>query len=148
MTTDLDAFLDNLQKEIFDEAKEALGEKGFRRWRNPKFNGKMEDSDTLASLKGECGDTISIYLKFENNRVQKASYTTTGCASSAICGSFTAELALGKTPEELTDITEYAVLEKVGKLPEEDKHCAFLASSSLQEAVRLYMIHEVQKEKK
>lgn len=148
MTNDLDAFIDNLQEEIFNEAKEAFGEAGFQRWRNPRFNGKMEDCDTSASLKGECGDTIGIYLKFEGNRVKDASYTTDGCASSGICGSFTAELALGKTPEELTDINENKVIEKIGRLPEEDKHCAFLAASSLQEALRLYMMRKTQKEKK
>jgi hypothetical protein len=34
----LDAFIDNLQAEIFDDAKQALGERGFLRWRNPKYN--------------------------------------------------------------------------------------------------------------
>lgn len=147
MTNDLDAFINNLQEEIFDEAKAAFGEAGFQRWRDPKFNGRMEDCDTSAALKGECGDTIGIYLKFDNNRVKAASYTTDGCASSAICGSFTAELAIGKDPEELTEINENKVIEKIGRLPEEDRHCAFLASASLQEALRLYMMKKIQKDK-
>jgi len=29
----LDQFLDSLQEQIFDEAREAMGEKGFDRWR-------------------------------------------------------------------------------------------------------------------
>jgi nitrogen fixation NifU-like protein len=49
----LDAFLDNLQNEIFEEARQALGEKGFHRWRNPKFGGRMEDPDELTDITDE-----------------------------------------------------------------------------------------------
>ncbi len=48
----IDSFLDDLQEQIFDEARQTLGEKGFDRWRNSKFNGKMENPDTFAKLKG------------------------------------------------------------------------------------------------
>jgi len=142
----LDEFLDNLQAEIFDDAKKALGEKGFQRWRHPRFNGKMEHSDGYGRVKGECGDTMEIYLKFENNRVSKASYTTDGCASSAICGSFAAELTLGKTPDEIVDITAETVLNTIGKLPEADMHCTTLAASTVQEALSHYMTRHRKKD--
>jgi nitrogen fixation protein NifU and related proteins len=135
----LDEFINNLQNEIFEDAKKALGEKGFHRWRNPRFNGKMENPDAYARLKGECGDTMEIYLRFENNRVSKASYFTDGCASSTVSGSFAAELTLGKDPDELTDITAETVLNAIGRLPEEDQHCATLAARTVQEALSNYM---------
>lgn len=134
-----DNFVNNLQEQIFDEAKDAYGEKGFQRWRNPRFNSIMESPDGHARLTGECGDTIEIFLKFENNRVKDASYFTDGCASSSICGSFAAELAIGKDPDELTDISGDAVLNKIGRLPASDQHCAGLAASTLQEALSSYM---------
>ena len=135
----IDAFVDELQERIFDEAREALGDKGFDRWRNPRFNGRMGDPDGYARLKGGCGDTMEIFLRFEGNRVREASYTTDGCASSAICGSFAAELALGRDPDQLTDVTAEMVLETIGKLPEEDRHCTTLAAATLQEALSDYM---------
>lgn len=138
----LDAFLDNLQNEIFEEARQALGEKGFHRWRNPKFGGRMENPDGHGRVTGECGDTMEIFLKFEDNRVSHASYVTNGCASSAISGSFAAELTLGKDPDELTDITDEKVLETIGRLPEKDQHCAGLAARTVQEALNDYMIRQ------
>jgi len=145
MKDELDIFVDELQETIFDEAKEAYGERGFHRWRNPKYCGRMPDCDTSARVTGECGDTIEIYLKFKDNRVKNASYFTDGCASSSLSGSFAAELAIGKTVDELTDITGDAVLEAIGRLPDEDNHCAFLAAETLQEALRVYMIQETNK---
>lgn len=135
----LDDFLDKLQEDIFDEARQALGERGFDRWMHPKFRGTMDAPDSHARLTGDCGDTMVIYLKFENGRVSDASYTTNGCASSNVAGSFAAELAIGKTPDEVTDISAQAVLEAIGRLPESDLHCAHLASATLQEALSRYM---------
>ncbi|MCK5541433.1 MAG: iron-sulfur cluster assembly scaffold protein [Desulfobacterales bacterium] len=143
----LDEFVDNLQNQIFEEAKQALGEKGFDRWRNPKWNGKIENPDGYARVIGECGDTMEIFLKFENNRVSKASYFTDGCASSMVSGSFAAELTLGRDPDDLSDITAETVLAAIGRLPKEDQHCASLAARTVQEALTHYMSGLVKKTK-
>jgi len=135
----MDEFIDNLQSQIFEDAKQALGEKGFDRWRNPKWNERMDNPDGFAKVVGECGDMMEIYLKFENNRVSKASYFTDGCASSMVSGSFAAELTLGRDPDELSDITAETVLAAIGRLPEEDLHCATLAARTVQQALTNYM---------
>ncbi|MFW5908230.1 MAG: iron-sulfur cluster assembly scaffold protein [Desulfosalsimonas sp.] len=136
---DFDRFVERLQEEIFEEARQAYGQKGFERWRNPRFQGRMASADTYARVTGDCGDTMEIYLKIENNRIKEASYFTDGCASSNICGSFAAELALGKDPDDLADINGDSLLSAVGLLPEEDHHCAHLAAATLQEALHRYM---------
>ncbi len=81
-------------------------------------------------------------MKFENGKVKNASFQTDGCGSSTICGSFAAEQSLGKSPEEILNITGETILEKLGGLPEEDKHCAFLSVDALQEALNDYMIQQ------
>lgn len=144
-----DVLVKQLQDNAFADAKQAYGEKGFERWRFPRFHGPLADADADASggVKGGCGDTINIYLKFNGERVVKASYTTDGCGSSALCGSFTAELAHGKNVEELLELTPEDVLNTIGTFPEEETHCATLSIVALQEAVNNYMITVVDKEK-
>jgi NifU-like protein involved in Fe-S cluster formation len=139
MSDTLDAFVDQLQEQIFEETRQAYGEAGFQRWRNPRFRGPLANADSHASVKGSCGDTMEIFLKFENGRVRDAAYLTDGCGSSAVCGSFAAEMAIGKTPDELTDITGDAVLDKLGTMPEDERHCAFLAAATVQAALDRYM---------
>jgi nitrogen fixation NifU-like protein len=51
-------------------------------------------------------------------------------------------MALGKTPDELLEITGEAILEKAGGLPEEESHCAFLAAETVTMAVNDYMIRQ------
>jgi nitrogen fixation NifU-like protein len=134
-----DQFVNDLQERIFDEAREAYGEKGFDRWRNPRHNGRMASADCFAIVTGDCGDSMEIYLQIEGNRVKAASYFTDGCGSSNICGSFAAELAIGKDLDAVADIDGDAILKAIGRLPEDDRHCADLAAAALQEALSLYM---------
>lgn len=140
--SNLDDFIDNLQEQIFDEAREAYGEKGFHRWRNPRYNGRMAAPDARSRVTGQCGDTMEIHLKFENGRVADASYFTDGCAASAICGSFASELAIGRDPDGLADITGDAVLAAIGRLPPADRHCADLAAEAVQAALHHFMKKE------
>ena len=140
MSDDFDAIVEKLQNQIFEEAREALGELGFQRWRNPLYRGKMENPDASARIKGSCGDTMEIFLKFENDRVKEAAYLTDGCASSTVCGSLAAELAIGRDLDELCEITGATILNRLGRFPKEDEHCAFLAAETLQEALNNYMI--------
>ncbi len=144
-SNDFDAFVNKLQDKIFTEAKDALGEKGFERWRNPKFCGAIPGADSYARLTGECGDTIEMYIKIQNDRIEKAGYMTDGCSSSSIAGSFAVELAMDKSFEEVLDLQGSDVLKMIGRFPEAEEHCAHLAIRTLQEALNSFLIKESQK---
>lgn len=139
---EFEKLVQQLQNQSFEDARTAFGEKGFDRWRNPRYHGPMMDADSHARIRGGCGDAMEIFLKFDNNRVEKASYVTDGCGSSTLCGSFTAELAHGKSPEELFDLTPGDILEAIGTFPEKDAHCAKLSILTLHEALNKYLIKQ------
>lgn len=144
---EFDALLNKIQDQVFDEAKEALGEKGFDRWRNPRYCGVMENAHSSAQLTGDCGDTMQMFMLVEGDRVEKISYFTDGCSSSSVAGSFAAELGMGKTFEEVLDLTGADVLQIIGVFPKDEEHCAHLAIRTLQEAVNNYMINEVKRDR-
>ena len=135
----LDDFIDGLQDQIYQEARSAYGDLAFERWQNMRYMGPMENPDGYARITGSCGDTMEIFLKLENDRVSNASFKTDGCGTSAVCGSFAAELSLGKNPDEIVDITGEKILDILGGFPKEDEHCAFLAAETLQEALNDFM---------
>jgi nitrogen fixation protein NifU and related proteins len=145
MSSELDDFVQDLQNRIYDETKEAYGDVAFERWLNPLYMGAIDNPDGYGRVTGSCGDTMQIFLKFENDRIKEASFQTDGCGSSAVCGSFAAEMAIGKNPDEIVEITGEAILEKLGGLPKEDEHCAFLSAESLQEALHEYMIKQTKR---
>ena len=138
MSDELDDFVGDLQEQIFKETKAVYGDVAFERWLNISNMGDMDNPDGYACITGPCGDTMQIFLEIDKGQVKKASFQTDGCGSSAVCGSFAAEMAVGKNPGELSKITREAILGKLGGLPEEDEHCALLASNTLQEALKDY----------
>ncbi|MCX5814779.1 MAG: iron-sulfur cluster assembly scaffold protein [Proteobacteria bacterium] len=139
MSDKLDDFLKELQDKIYNDTIKDYGQKAFERWRSPSHMRPMENPDGYGRIAGTCGDTMEIFLRFKEIRVVEASFWTDGCGPSMICGSLAAELAHGKDPDELAEITEDTIVEAVGGLPDDDRHCALLAANTLWEAVDYYM---------
>ena len=139
MADDLNVDVKNLQQEIFLK-NDGYGVAAFDRMLDPLYRGALSNPDGYARVTGPCGDTMEIFLKFKGDCIEEAAFETDGCGSSAVCGSFAAEMALGKTPDELLDVTGDAILERMGGAPEKEQHCAFLAGETLQEALSNYMI--------
>jgi nitrogen fixation NifU-like protein len=143
MTDPLDEFTQQLQADIYADAEKTYGPVVFERWRRPLYMGSLDRPDGYGRVTGSCGDTMQIFLKFENDRVQQASFITDGCGTSTVCGSFAAELSLAKTPDDIVEITGDTILKILGDLPEEERHCAFLAAETLQAAVADYLQRQV-----
>ncbi len=139
MTDSLDDFIQEIQHQINEETRHAYGQVAFERWLRPRYIGVMDNPDGYGHVAGSCGDRIEIFLRFEEDKVKEATFRTDGCGSSLVCGSFAAELTLGKTPDEVAEISGETILETLGGLPEEDRHCAFLAADTLQAALDDYM---------
>jgi len=139
MADELDDFAKALQDQIYQETREAYGQVAFDRWLKPLYVGVLPNPEGYGRVTGTCGDTMEIFLEFETERVTKATFQSDGCGPSMVCGSFAAELAHGRSPEEITEITAEVILDILGGLPEDDRHCAFLAAAALQEALNDYM---------
>ncbi|MFZ7110248.1 MAG: iron-sulfur cluster assembly scaffold protein [Desulfatiglandales bacterium] len=114
---------------------------------NPPRMGTIETPDGHARVTGTCGDTMEMFLRFEDETVTNASFQTDGCGSSRACGSIAAEMSIGKTPDEMLDISGEAILERLGPFPEEERHCAFLAAETLQEALHEYMLKQTSRKR-
>ena len=139
MADEFDDFTKALQDQIYAETREAYGRTAFERWLKPKYVGAIPNPEGYGRVTGTCGETIEIFLRFEKEEVKDATFQTDGCGASAVCGSFAAELARGRSPEEITEITGEMILDLLGGLPAENRHCAFLAAETLQEALDDYM---------
>ncbi len=142
MSENLDDFLQELQDQINDDTIRDYGHKAFERWRNPLHMRPMERPDGYSRITGPCGDTMEIFLRFENGTVSEASFQTDGCGPSIVCGSLAAGLALGKSLEEAGEITNETILDAIGGLPEESRHCALLAANTLREAIENYIVQK------
>jgi nitrogen fixation NifU-like protein len=106
---------------------------------NPRNVGSLEDADGFAQVTGLCGDTMEIWLKVLDGIIVQATFFTDGCGTSIASGSMVTEMAKGKSITEAQKISQQNVLDALGGLPDESKHCALLAANTLKEAVRDYL---------
>ncbi|MYL83937.1 iron-sulfur cluster assembly scaffold protein [Desulfovibrio aerotolerans] len=136
----LDMILDVFTQEQQAELIERFGERGFAIWRDAPDRLRLADPAVVGVVTGACGDTISIALAIDGEAIVQTDFDTDGCASSCIAAATAAALARGKTLDEAVDITEQAVVAAVGRFPDDDRHCAYLAAAAVREAVHRWML--------
>ena len=136
----LDQVLAIFREEQEADLRDRFGETGFAHWRDAPNRVRLEKPTVVGTVKGSCGDTISIAMLIDGDTIVATDFDTDGCASSQIAASVAATLAKGKTLDDAVDIDDHAILGAIGKFPENDTHCAYLAAAAVREAVHHWMI--------
>lgn len=101
----------------------------------PSNFGPLKEAHGSARIRGECGDTMEIWLRVEDQRIVQAGFTSDGCETSVACGSMAAHLSQGLDAEALARLTPLSVLDALGAGDDEEAHhCADLALRTLRRA--------------
>ncbi|MBN1676255.1 MAG: iron-sulfur cluster assembly scaffold protein [Kiritimatiellae bacterium] len=104
------------------------------------YFGRMNDPTAAAILQGPCGDEMEFYLYIEDGVIRDAKYHTRGCLHTRICGRAVAERAKGRSVEDALAINPKEILDSGQCVPEEGRHCAILAVSTLYRAIADYLL--------
>jgi nitrogen fixation NifU-like protein len=125
---------------LFEKAREVFSEKVIDYGMNPRNCGTMEKPDGYAKITGPCGDTVEIFLRVKNGRIEDIRYTTDGCMTSHAAVSAATVMAKGQAPKDCIRINQSSILEHLGGLPDDAKHCALLAATTLHRALRNFAV--------
>jgi len=139
MGQEFDDSFKELEQTVMEDMKQIYSEKTIDRFLNPRNLGEILGHDGSGRITGPCGDTMQIHLKVKDGKVTNASFWTDGCGPSIASGSMATELAKGKSVPEAQRITQQDILDALGGLPEESRHCALLAANTLKEAIKDYL---------
>lgn len=116
---------------------------------NPRNVGVIEDADGVGTIGDPgCGDYVKIYIKVDGDVIRDAKFQIYGCPSAIATTSVFVEAIIGKRLEEALAISEEAVVEAVGGLPEVKIHCSNLAVAAFQQAVIDFLVKKVESEGK
>ncbi len=80
-------------------------------------------------------DTVLITLRVADGVIEEVKFKCMGCAVAIACSSMTTEMVLGKPVEEAYQITEQAVAEALGGIPEYKMRCSNLAPAAVRQAI-------------
>jgi nitrogen fixation NifU-like protein len=104
--------------------------------KNRRNCGVMDGADAHAGYTGPCGDTVEIYLRIADGRILEAKYTTDGCMTAHAAASAATEMAKGRSITEALTINQSSIIDYLEGLPDDAVHCALLAATTLQKAIR------------
>lgn len=114
-------------------------EKVIKHFKNPKNVGEIEDADGVGEVGNPvCGDMMTFYIKVENNKLIDIKYKTFGCVAAIAVSSMISEMAIGKTIDEVLEISNKMVAEALGGLPPNKYHCSNLGADALKAAIEDY----------
>jgi nitrogen fixation NifU-like protein len=105
---------------------------------NRKNMGTIPDADQVSELTGPCGDTMKIYLKVENDRIQDAKIQVLGCPGAVASAMAAMDLIRGMTLDEAMKVRDGEVFGMLVDLPDQKQHCIRLTVKTLQKAIEEY----------
>jgi len=114
-------------------------EKVLEHFKNPHNVGEMDNPDGFAEVgSSECGDTMKMFIKDDDNKITDIKYQTYGCCAAIASSSIATDMALGRTIEEAEAMTKMDIVEELGGLPDKKIHCSLLAEDALKAAIKDY----------
>lgn len=102
----------------------------------PRNTGSIENPSGKAMVKSPLdSDTVLITLRIEKDVIQDIKFKCMGCAVAIACSSVATEMVLGKPVEEALQISEEAVADALGGIPEYKMRCSNLAPEAIRRAI-------------
>jgi len=106
---------------------------------HPRNMGEIENADAVGTVgNAKCGDIMRIFLKIENGIVVDAKFKTFGCGSAIATSSMATEMIIGRTIDEVLQLSNKAVAEALDGLPPQKMHCSLLAEQAVKAALKEY----------
>ena len=107
---------------------------------NPRNVGSLPNPDGFTRFSGPCGDTVELWLRVQDDTITKATFWTDGCGPAIACASVVTEMIKGKKVSEAQRIQQEDILKALGGLPDDHKHCALLAATTLKRALEDHLV--------
>lgn len=103
---------------------------------NPRNTGSIDEPSASAMVKSPFdSDTVLITLRIEQGVVEDAKFKCMGCAVAIACSSMATEMVKGRPVDEAYGISEQAVAEALGGIPEYKMRCSNLAPAAIRQAI-------------
>ena len=118
-------------------------------FQNPSNIGELKGNDCCVgdATSNVFGDTIKLYIRFENNKVADSKFKAFGNVATIACSSMATELILGKTIEELKEYKVEEISKVLGGLPTSKEYSLTLVKAALEDAIRDYTKKQAKLEK-
>ena len=104
---------------------------------NPRNVGEIENASGVGTVgNAKCGDIMRIFLDIDDDGIiRDCKFKTFGCGAAVASSSMATEMVKGRSVQEAMEITNKAVMEALGGLPQVKIHCSLLAEEAIHAAL-------------
>lgn len=112
----------------------------------PRNVGTLAEPSGKAIVKSPVdSDTVLITLRIEQGLIRDVKFKCMGCAVAIACSSMATEMVLGRSVEEAARISEQAVADALGGIPESKMRCSNLAPEAIRRAIEDWRLRLTEK---
>lgn len=105
----------------------------------PRNTGEIENADGYALVGDpECGDQMKLWIRVTDGVLTDVQFKSFGCPGAIATSSMATVLAKGASLEAAKKLTDDDVIEALGGIPENKKHCSLMAINALHAAIKEY----------
>jgi nitrogen fixation NifU-like protein len=103
---------------------------------SPRNAGSIAEPSGKAIVKSRVdSDTVMITLRIDQDVIRDVKFKCMGCAVAIACCSMATEMVLGKSVEEASRLSEEAVADALGGIPDYKMKCSNLAPEAIRQAI-------------
>jgi len=103
----------------------------------PRNAGSIAEPSGKAIVKSPVdSDTVMITLRIDQGVIRDVKFKCMGCAVAIACCSMATEMVLGKSVEEASRLSEEAVADALGGIPDYKMTCSNLAPEAIRQAIK------------
>ena len=106
-----------------------------------KNMGTLPDANQVTELTGPCGDTMRIYLRMKEARIEDAKIEVLGCPGAVASAMAAMDIIKGRTLEEAMAVKDRDIFRMLGDIPDQKQHCIRLTVKTIQKAIEEYRSH-------
>lgn len=104
---------------------------------NPRNAGELPPpAQTVEATNPVCGDTLRLWVLWEDDRIVRAAFKARGCTASIAAGSLLTEWLAGRNRHEISSLTTSDIDTALGGMPPESKHAATLCVDAVKALLR------------
>jgi len=133
--SEIEKIFSAIESQFMGQSSERFSDKVLEFAYDPLNTGEIENPDGTGFAIGECGDSMTIFLKTEENKIKEARFLADGCGATLACGSAVTELVKDKSLFNAKNIYPQTVIRFLDGLPASHTHCSVLAVQALRKAL-------------
>ncbi len=130
----------NLTMEFFNilPSHSGFSRKALEYYFKKKYMGIIPDADHVAEMTGTCGDTMTIYLKINQDIIIDATFMVQGCIGTVTAAMAAGHLIIGKSLARARSIDDSDIFRELEDVPAQKHHCIQLAVKTVHHALDTY----------